>query len=335
MTPRDPAGVAAVALATVEADRIERSGQPNHCVSSGGLTLAPEALKGIAGQVVGTLSPHTEADPAALLLTFLAAFGAAVGRGPHVRVGGIEHTAHLFLVLVGKSAKARKGTSWAEVGRVMAVADATFVRERTLGGFGSGEAVVDSVGDSDHRLLVLEPEWSRILAVGRREGATISPLLRQAWDGDRLAVRTRNKTTVADGAHVSLIGHITVEELQAKLTETDTANGYANRHLFAVVKRSQLLPSGGNLDDREVSVLGASTLTRGDAFNDFEPLNKTAGFPLTATAALGGTFRFRAVGRGDRHSVRGLGRSRSHGRETMSLIVFPDLGASLDLRECP
>jgi hypothetical protein len=162
-------------------------------------------------------------------------------------------------VLVGESAKARKGTSWAEVARVVAHADATFVQERILGGFGSGEAVVDSIIEADRRLLVLEPEWSRLLAIGRRDGATISPLLRQAWDGDRLAVRSRNKTTVADFAHVCLIGHITVDELRAKLTETEAANGYANRHLFAIVRRSKLLPSGGNLDDSEVALLGGAT----------------------------------------------------------------------------
>ncbi len=225
--------------------------------------LDESALHGIAGGVVRTVAPHTEADPVALLVTFLLTFGAAVGRGPHARVGGAEHPARLFAVLVGESAKARKGTSWAEIRRVMAVADPDFVAERILGGFGSGEAVVDAVAAAeDHRLLVIEPEWSRLLAVGRRDGATISPLLRQAWDGDRLAVRSRAKTAVADGAHVALLGHITTGELRSKLTETETANGYANRHLFLAVRRSRLLPSGGDLDGAEVDRLGRAT---GDA----------------------------------------------------------------------
>ena len=45
------------------------------------------ALHGIAGFLVRTLAPHTEADPAAVLLQFLAAFGNLVGPGPHCRVG--------------------------------------------------------------------------------------------------------------------------------------------------------------------------------------------------------------------------------------------------------
>ncbi len=38
------------------------------------------------------------------------------------------------------------------------------------------------------------------------------------------------------------------EELRAKLVDTEVSNGYANRHLFALVKRSKLLPSGGDSD---------------------------------------------------------------------------------------
>jgi hypothetical protein len=45
--------------------------------------LAVPALYGIAGRVVGSLTPHTEADPAAVLLQFLAAFGNLVGPAPH------------------------------------------------------------------------------------------------------------------------------------------------------------------------------------------------------------------------------------------------------------
>ena len=37
--------------------------------------LAVAALYGIAGRIVNNLTPHTEADPAAILLQFLAAFG--------------------------------------------------------------------------------------------------------------------------------------------------------------------------------------------------------------------------------------------------------------------
>jgi Protein of unknown function (DUF3987) len=230
--------------------------------------ILPEAaLYGLAGEVVRTIQPETEADPAALLLTFLTMYGAAVGRGPHAMADGAEHPARLFTVIVGKSAKARKGTSEKQIRRVFERADSRFTEERILNGFGSGEALVDAVDASlpgaDTRLLVQEAEWARILSVCSRDGATLSPLLRQAWDGDILSVRSRGKGVVkAAGAHVCVLAHITVNELHAKLNDVDVANGYANRHLFGLARRAErLLPTGGHLDDAVLTNLGKKTTT--------------------------------------------------------------------------
>ncbi len=38
------------------------------------------AYYGIAGEIVKTIEPHTEADPAALLIQIIVAFGVLVGR---------------------------------------------------------------------------------------------------------------------------------------------------------------------------------------------------------------------------------------------------------------
>ena len=43
---------------------------------------APAAWQGLAGQIVETIAPHTEADPVAILAQLLVAAGATVGRGP-------------------------------------------------------------------------------------------------------------------------------------------------------------------------------------------------------------------------------------------------------------
>jgi hypothetical protein len=226
------------------------------------MAIGEAAFHGLAGRLVRAIEPHTEADSAGLLLTFLASFGAAVGRGPHAAADGAEHPARLDVLLVGPTSKGRKGTTWQQIRRFMAVADSHFTQERILGGFGSGEALVDAAAEGeDHRVFVVESEWGRLLAVGRREGATLSPLIRQAWDGDRLAVRSRAGKAVADGAHVCVLGHITADELRAKLLDVDVANGFANRHLFCEVRRSKLLPSGGNLDDQVVAELGREIRT--------------------------------------------------------------------------
>jgi hypothetical protein len=49
----------------------------------------------------------------------------------------------------------------------------------------------------------------------------------------------------ATGAHIAIIGHITIDELQRTLTTTDAANGFGNRFLWLCVRRSKLLPDGG------------------------------------------------------------------------------------------
>ena len=50
--------------------------------------------------------------------------------------------------------------------------------------------------------------------------------------------------------NLEIVGHITEQELLRLLTSVDAANGVGNRHLMACVKRSQLLPHGGNLDEK-------------------------------------------------------------------------------------
>ena len=82
--------------------------------------LAEEAYYGIVGNVVRTIEPHTEADPAALLMMTLVSCGAALGRGHYYVADGARHGVNLFTGIVGESSKSRKGTAW---GRVQTAAD--------------------------------------------------------------------------------------------------------------------------------------------------------------------------------------------------------------------
>jgi hypothetical protein len=237
--------------------------------------LDPVAFHGLAGTVVRTLDPYTEADPAGLLLTFLAFFGSAVGAGPHALADGCVHAQRLFVALVGDTSRSRKGTTSARIRSVFEISDPTWAHDRVMSGFGSGEAIVDEVRDpkmgtdkktgepividegvADKRLLVLEGEFARILAVAAREGSTISAIIRDAWDLGRLAARARQQKSVATGAHVSFVVNITVEELRRRLSEVEMANGLANRYLFGCVRRSKLLPGGGQIELNELQLLG-------------------------------------------------------------------------------
>jgi hypothetical protein len=222
---------------------------------------------------VRAISPHTEGDPVAILANLLTMFGSAVGRTPFSPVGATRHRANLFIVHVGETARARKGTAHDESLRLMTLAD-PYWTDRVQGGLSSGEGViyavrdktykinkegnevVDDPGVEDKRLLAVEPEFSSVLRVSSRDGNTLTEVLRRAWDGSPQRTLTRNSPLKASGAHIAILGHITKDELRRELTETSQLNGYANRHLFLCVRRSQLLPHGGWLSNETVQALG-------------------------------------------------------------------------------
>jgi hypothetical protein len=224
-----------------------------------------EAFASLAGDVVRTLEPHTESDPVAILAQLLAGFGSLIGKGAHVRVEADEHPGRLYLGLIGDSSRGRKGTSWSRVRKLLESIDVTFT-ERVTGGLSSGEGLIDRVSDwdetneadelsavpRDKRLLIVETELASALKVIERQGNTLSPVLRMAWDGTTL---TRNSALKSTGSHISLIGHITIEELRRRLDETEAANGFGNRFLWLCVRRSRLLPEGGTIPVEELNRL--------------------------------------------------------------------------------
>jgi hypothetical protein len=239
--------------------------------------VAPDsaAYHGLAGNIVGAIDPHTEADRVAILVQFLAACGNAIGRGPYFAVEATRHYPILNVVLVGETAKGRKGTAWERVRGLMRMADPQWADENIESGLSSGEGLIWAVRDpilrkepikekgkitghvevtaddgvTDKRRLVIEPEFAKVLRVASREGNTLSATVREAWDSGRLRIMTKNSPAVATGAHVTIVGHVTKDELLRNLSETEAANGFANRFLWVCAKRSKYLPEGGGLVD--------------------------------------------------------------------------------------
>jgi hypothetical protein len=236
--------------------------------------LAQEAYYGLAGEFVGMVEPHTEADPVALLGQFLTYFGNVIGPGPYYKVEGDRHHTNLDLTPVGATSKARKGTSHGHVRNVFEQVDPAWAQGRITGGLSSGEGLIWEVRDpiskrepvrqggrltgeyqeievdagvNDKRLLVYEPEFSSVLKVMGREGSNLSDVIRKSWDGSDLRTMTKNSPTKATGAHISIIGHITAEELRRYLDKTEMANGFGNRFIWLCVKRSKILPHGGQI----------------------------------------------------------------------------------------
>jgi hypothetical protein len=219
------------------------------------------AFGGLIGEIVQVLSPATEADPTAILVQLLVSLGSVLGRGPHYRVGASRHGTNEFVVLVGPSGSGRKGSSWDVVEAVVAEIDEAFAVERVAAGLSSGEGLIWHVRDGQHgpasdpRLLVLEPELASVLKASAREANTLSPVLRNAWDGRVLQVITKHDPARASAAHVSIIGHITQAELVRHVSGTEMANGFLNRFLLIAVRRSRLLPEGGEPDQAALAPL--------------------------------------------------------------------------------
>lgn len=208
--------------------------------------LAAAAFHGIAGKIVRAIEPHTEADPNAVLIQLLIGFGNLIGRKAHIVNDGSRHYMNEFCVLAGRSGRGRKGTAWARALPALRAAEPDWVNKRIESGLSSGEGLIEPVKDVegegaaavDKRLLVVEPEFAAVLSAAGRQGNVLSPMIRNAWDTGLLQALTKSPTRATD-AHISIIGHITNEELKEKLTRTEQANGFANRFIWICVRRKR------------------------------------------------------------------------------------------------
>jgi hypothetical protein len=223
------------------------------------LPMADAAYYGIAGQIVDIIAVASEPCRESLLAQFLIGFGSILGRDLYCHQGS-DHHLNEFVVLVGETAFGRKGTAWNAIRNLLREVDPAWVKNRTFEGVQSGEAIVHEIRDprqrmsrggkmvhdpgvTDKRLGIVEQEFGRVLVVGGREGNTLSTTLRKCWDSeDDLHTGSKNDPEHATYPHVSLIGHITVEELRKRLDQTDNANGFSNRIMWLVVRRAQIVP---------------------------------------------------------------------------------------------
>jgi Protein of unknown function (DUF3987) len=228
------------------------------------LPLGVAAYHGLGGKFVERVLPESEADPVALLLQFLVAFGNLIGRSAYAVAGGARHALNLYVAIVGHTSKSRKGTSWAHVQRLFASVDEVWTRDHIIRSVSSGEGLIWRVRDpifqtvkgeshviddgvTDKRLCVVATELGEILTLMSRQGNTLSAVLRNAWDDGNLSTVTKNSPARATSALVSVVGHVTRDEVRKLLSVTESANGFGNRFLWLLVKRSKCLPEGGDL----------------------------------------------------------------------------------------
>ena len=225
----------------------------------------PAMFHGFLGEIVRGIDPTIEASLVCTLGQLVVVLGSVIGRGPqaaHVRVDG--HKAHYlneYTLIVGPTGLARKQTALERVLLVCEPLDPTWRHTRgVISGEGliwdirdatttlKGGRTITDVGVDDKRYCVVEEEFSRVLAVGRRDGSTLLETLREAWDANRLKTGGKHHPAAATAPHVSVVGHCTQEVLATRMRSEDFASGLANRFIHLAVAADKVLADPQALD---------------------------------------------------------------------------------------
>lgn len=210
---------------------------------------SPEAFSGLLGEMVDDLAGGTDASPVGLLGSLIAFCGAMIpGSAYFHRL----QTSSPYIALVGESSIGRKGTAMTRVMDAMGEAlQVVTVNRAVLDGMNSGEGLVSSLHYKKEHYpyeptvgLVFEEEYASLLASRGRDGSTLDPKMRQAFDGGPLSNRKagESKTVVPPYWLPALIG-ITPVELRARLEPGALQSGSANRWLYLPVTRREIVPT--------------------------------------------------------------------------------------------
>jgi hypothetical protein len=230
--------------------------------------LRPVALLGVLGEMVEAACASSEAVPSTVALHILARFAVTMGRSAYINIGDEQRHLRMNALIVGPTSKGRKGTS-AEMPRrlfqlVEHKAPPGTAPVKVLTALATGEGLIHQVRDpyhdhegklvdagvSDKRLLCNVSEFAGVLAQARREAATISVVLRDAFDGVTLTIPTKTSFNQATDAHIVVIGSVPETEIVKTLTSTDITNGLANRFPMFYSVRTKSVPFPKPTDPR-------------------------------------------------------------------------------------
>lgn len=223
----------------------------------------PAVYGGLLGELVDDIAEGTSAARVGLLGSLLAFCGALVPGRSHFHG---PHTSSPFVALVGESGTGRKSTAINHVHGAMSDAvEPTYVNRVVLDGIASGEGLIRALADKQKNYqyeptvgLVLEHEYASLLAVRQREGSSLDPKLRAAFDGTPLSNRKAGETvTVQPPYWVPALIAITPVELRLRLEAGALQTGSANRWLYLPVHgrdNRRNIPPAFNAENRKALV---------------------------------------------------------------------------------
>ena len=178
--------------------------------------MGEAAFVAIPGGFVKTWAPHTEADPVGLLGAALCVAGCYLGNRSYFTIKPDRHPARHNVTLVGTTAKGRKSSALSCGEDLAKRTDPDWYAARRRSGFGSGEALIDALAPSeiepapDPRLLLVQHELAALLAAVRRDGSTLSPIIRNLYDGGPVDTATRgNGRKYVENHHAFTLSAIT------------------------------------------------------------------------------------------------------------------------------
>jgi Protein of unknown function (DUF3987) len=229
---------------------------------------------GIAGDIVRKAGKHCEAHPAGMYLDLLVSLGNIIGRGPYFNVGATRHHTNEFMIRVGNTSTARKGTGRDAINEPLKMIASDWYTDRIMSGFGSGEAIIGLIADpmqqkvpdkksstgfkdiirpgvDDKRLFIREGEAASVFQLAGKKESRADIILRDGWDGLPLQNLVKGKSdNISNSAtcrepHLSISGDTTRDELKRRMPDGADQNGFGNRFLYAFVYRTKMCPCGG------------------------------------------------------------------------------------------
>ena len=233
-------------------------------------------MYGIAGEITRKAAEYCEAHPAGMYLDFLISIGNIFGRGAYFNTNSTRHYTNEFMVRVGDTATARKGTGRDAVDEPLKQVDWDWFTSHVMSGFGSGEAIVHQIADAsrhtipdkktpggfktiikpgvdDKRLCVREGEAASVMVLAGKKESRADIVIRDGWDGKPLKNIVKGNTAGINNSaqcmepHISISGDTTRNELLRKMPDGADQNGFGNRFLWCYVHRVKLCPLGGPL----------------------------------------------------------------------------------------
>jgi hypothetical protein len=217
-----------------------------------------DALYGVLGDIVKVREDYTEA-PRSFLYSCLIAFASAyVGKTPSFTIGATRHGAALYVLNVGESAKARKGTAEDEARFVFDVVDPEFMAKggALVHGVSSAEGLGDRLDNRinsendddgkptlkfDPRFLNVESEFSRVLKVAARAGNPIEEALTTLWDSGSMHSQTRNRPITVQGVHFAMLASITKSAFDDFYLAQAASRGLGNRIMYVHGTRAHVI----------------------------------------------------------------------------------------------